>query len=462
MHKLRTFSIILPLLVCLGGAPALACRYNVRETGFVDLGIESYLFVGYVGDSVLEEQVSTFKEVCEEALAESNIQFELVNVDQQKDHKALTLPEFAGADSAPSAVLISPDGQRLAIDITEDGRPFKETLSEALDEITSSPVRTEILEGTAKNYGVVLLIEGPEAKANSDANEAAVEAVKTVESEMEYLPKPIANPPVTVTLDANSLADEKILLWSMGLDVNDVNDALGAIFYGSGRWIGPLFRGSQIEAQNLLSVLYVVGGDCECGLDYRWVQGTMLPVKLSEKVHSLAVESLGFDPENPMIKMEIGSIIGRSLGPYAYQRDPYGYQELVIETDSPEDAAVAELNPAVDTAVEPDPDVETVTDQVAETAAAPDQAVETDDTIEDIVHAEPNKIIADVNDVPRADALHPADAANAARSRTNAQTGEDAQAGTFLSVGVMAGIAVGIFAVVIVIGIAVLVRARGQ
>jgi len=444
MHKLRTLSVILPLLVCLGAAPALACRYNVRETGFIDLGIESYMFVGYVSDSTPAEQVSTLQDVCEEALAESNIQFEVVNVDQQEDHKALELPEFAGSDSLPSAVLISPDGQRLAIDITEVGRPFKETLSEALDKITSSPARTEILEAAAHNYGAVLVIEGPDAKANSDANEAATEAVKTVESEMEYLPKAISAPPVTVTLDANSLAEEKILLWSMGLDVNDVNDTLGAIFYGSGRWIGPLFKGPQIDAQNLLSVLYVVGGDCECGLDYRWVQGTMLPARWTEKMHSLAVESLGFDPENPMIRMEIGSIVGRSLGPYAYQRDPYGYQELVIETEEPDDVNVAEPNLAVDTVGEPNLAIDTVADT--------GPAVE---TIKDIVHAEPNKIILDVNDVPRAEAIHPAESGDV----TSDGEGE---VSPFGSVGVMAGMAVVLFAVIIGIGITVLVRAKRQ
>jgi hypothetical protein len=72
----------------------------------------------------------------------------------------------------------------------------------------------------------------------------------------------------------------------------------------------------------------------------------MLPAKWDRKLHDHAVESLGFDPESPMIKMEIASIIGRGLGGRGYPSTPFGYQELIIESEpDTEEPAVNESEP---------------------------------------------------------------------------------------------------------------------
>jgi len=87
------------------------------------------------------------------------------------------------------------------------------------------------------------------------------------------------------------------------------------------------------------------------------LQGTMLPVRWDEKIQARVVESLGFDPENPMIKMEMSRIIGRGYS--SYPGVPFGYQEFVVEsvnepeqilpvqdqnTASPSSAAVAPVS----------------------------------------------------------------------------------------------------------------------
>ena len=40
------------LLACLLSVEALACRFNVRDVGFVDLGSEPYRLYIFVGDSM--------------------------------------------------------------------------------------------------------------------------------------------------------------------------------------------------------------------------------------------------------------------------------------------------------------------------------------------------------------------------------------------------------------------------
>ncbi len=332
MIKLYKLFVVICLWLCIQTHPALACRFNVRETGFVDLGIEPYYLYGYVSKDTPAEITSTFRQVSYAALMDSSIRVEIIDTDQQKDHPAMKGLDLWRTQSFPAAVLVSPDGQSLPVPVTKPGRPFKETLWSALDDILSSPKREEIVQQVSKTYGVVLLIEGADAEQNKKAKVAASGAIEKVSMQMEWMPKPIAHPPVLIVIDSESLSREKILLWSLGLDAEKVNKPYAAVLYGRARWIGPLFEGEEITEANLASVLFVIGADCECGFDYRWLQGTMLPVRWDEKIQARVAESLGFDPENPMIKMEMSRIIGRGFS--SYPGVPFGYQEFVVESES--------------------------------------------------------------------------------------------------------------------------------
>ena len=42
-----------------------------------------------------------------------------------------------------------------------------------------------------------------------------------------------------------------------------------------------------------------------------WPQGTRLPVRWDEQLHAQVAKSLGFDPDNPLVKIEVSRIIGR-------------------------------------------------------------------------------------------------------------------------------------------------------
>lgn len=354
LNSLRTVKLVVIscVLVGLSAYPAFACRYNVRETGFVDLGIEPYYLLGFVDKDTPAEITSDFEQLAAAALTDTNIEFKIINVDQQQeDHPAAKYLDLWKIESFPAAVLISPDGQSRALSVQRPNRPFKETLSSALDNILQSPKRKEILQQVSKTYGVVLLIEGPDAKENEKAKKAAESAIGQVASQMDYLPKPIEHPPVLVEMDSESLSNEAVLLWSLGLEVADVNAPLAAVLYARARWIGPLFHGQQITEDNVASVLFIIGADCECGFDHRWLQGTMLPVKWGEKLQARAAESLGFDPENPMIKSEIAWIVRRGYS--GYPSTPPIYREVAVES---EPAAPAEPNEPIQAASNAAPD----------------------------------------------------------------------------------------------------------
>jgi hypothetical protein len=200
-----------------------------------------------------------------------------------------------------------------------------------------SPIRQQILDKCADTYGAVLLIEGPDSQRNQAAREAASAAVSQIGAQLDSLPKPIGKPPALVVVDPKSLAREQVLLWALKLKAEDVNQPCAAVFYGRGRWIGPVFQGETFSVNNLTQLLSVIGADCECSLDHRWLQGTMLPARWDAALQQKVVQSTGLDPENPMTKMEMISIVRRGMGGAEYPGVPFDYREIQVGGDVEED-----------------------------------------------------------------------------------------------------------------------------
>ena len=182
--------------------------------------------------------------------------------------------------------------------------------------------------------------------------------IELVSSQMDMMPKAISQPPVLVVINSKSFKHERFLLWSLALDSEEVSEPRAAVIYGRGRWIGPMFKGKEITKENLANVLFIIGQDCECGLDHRWLQGTMLPARWTNEMQAQVTENLGFDPESPMIKMEMSMIVRR--GSYSYPGVPLGtlgYQEFAIEpNDSMEDRQNSPNNVEYTTIADPSPD----------------------------------------------------------------------------------------------------------
>jgi len=443
MIMIKASRLILALCACsvVGVLPASACRYNVRETGFVDLGIEPYVLCFYVDANTPAELAGKLRRISDEVLAGSNILPRLVDIDKQKGHPAIKHLDSAGL-SVPAGVLISPDGQSLPVPLSQPGQSLEQTLRGALDKILFSPKRKELLKAVAKAYGVVLVVEGPDPARNAEAKKAASAAIEHVKSQMDYMPKPVKYPPELVVLDAKSLAGEQVLLWSLGLEAKDVNEPHAIVLYGRARWIGPLFKGDQITMEDLASVLFIVGADCECGFDYRWLQGTMLPAKWTRKLHELAVDSLGFDPESPMIKMEIGSIVGRGMRGYYYAGAPYGYRELIFEPESASDYQEFEVQPLA----EPN-----------ESSPQVDSPLERDDSLK--LH-EPNTTQMQLEKVPGPNTAAIAKQNPAEPNVARAEPATRPAADIYMPVRSAALLTIGMFAVVVVVGIAVLARTK--
>jgi hypothetical protein len=125
-----------------------------------------------------------------------------------------------------------------------------------------------------------------------------------------------------VTLKKDAFSEERILLWSLGIEEAELAEPRAAVLYGRARWIGPLLRGAEITAEILYNILSVVGADCECNIDPRVMRGTSLPVEWDEKTRSQVAKDLGFDPDNPMVMTEVSQILrmGTLFYPEAFSR----------------------------------------------------------------------------------------------------------------------------------------------
>jgi len=273
-----------------------------------------YRLYFFIRNSTPKEFSSIFEQISYSAFFDSNVEVEIINVNQKADHPAIEYFNFWEIQSFPSAVLVSPDGRSLVLPISFSNQPFRETVRFLVENVVSSPKREEILKHIVKSYCVILLIEGEGLAGNENkrVHNVVNETAQKIAVIMNQLPKHIDEPPNVIVIPRESFYNERVLLWSLDINYNKVNEPCVAVLYGRGRKIGPVLEGEQITGSVLFNILSLIGLSCECGLDKRWMMGTMLPLRWGKKIQSDVVNFLGFDAESPMIKMEMSSIL--SLG----------------------------------------------------------------------------------------------------------------------------------------------------
>jgi len=59
----------------------------------------------------------------------------------------------------------------------------------------------------------------------------------------------------------------------------------------------------------------------------------MLPARWDETLQEATAQSLDLDPESPMVKMEMISIVRRGMGGFSYSGVPFGYQEVEVGSE---------------------------------------------------------------------------------------------------------------------------------
>ena len=339
----------LTLAVC-GSISALLCRFTVRDVGFVDLGDPNYQCYVIVTDGDSGGS-SSLRRAAKSVFADTNIEFELVETGSDEDHVVHRHLRELKIDRFPATVLVHPDGQATELPI---GGDFEQVATEVLETVADSDLRQRITDAVLRHYCVVLVIEGANVGKNQAAHAAVQTAFKAIEKVFDQMPKDVGALPLSITVPQTEQASEKVLLWSLGIQGVGADPSV-AVLTGRGRRFGSVLEGASINEDSVLGILSKVGESCECGLDRSWMRGVRIPLRWDVDTRQTATDILGFDPDNPLVKAEMSSIIAKGRNGHATKQgaEPtvadllLGYSEISVEEGleietEPVDASVSE------------------------------------------------------------------------------------------------------------------------
>ncbi|SVD53406.1 uncharacterized protein METZ01_LOCUS406260, partial [marine metagenome] len=191
-YKMKQLALI---LACLISMDTLACRFNVRDVGFVDLGSEPYRLFIFVPDDTPTSEIELLESTAYATYLDSNVKATVLNSkDALKSKAARFIPKEL---KTIQAVLVSPDGsQSLPVNLAEEGKPLAVTAWDGLESVFDSKRRNSVLSKVYEHYGVILIVEGKNAEENQRIGNLANRVVKSISGQMDKLEKEIREPPV--------------------------------------------------------------------------------------------------------------------------------------------------------------------------------------------------------------------------------------------------------------------------
>jgi len=285
--------VFLGMLIATGSA--MACRYTVRDSAFVDIGGSDWPLYIYT-DSKDERRVRIALEKQGLSLY-SNIKIQVVNVERDEGFQRVE-----GINSYPFAAFFSPGGDHKVFALQKD-------LLSIPSEIFTSPARDRILENMIHPFCAILIVEGRDDFINQSALKEATHAIEEIEPYMPIMDKPVGAPPVVITITEKERDQESLLLHSLNINDKEHASTHCVVLFGRGRTIGPVLKDEAISSDILCNIFQVAGTDCECNLNPDLLKGISLPIVWDEEMQKEAASVLGFDPENPMVKLEVSRII---------------------------------------------------------------------------------------------------------------------------------------------------------
>ncbi|MDN5213653.1 hypothetical protein QQ020_16395 [Fulvivirgaceae bacterium BMA12] len=288
---------------------SLNCRFNIREIGFAEISPDPYIFYYFHDNNLAENHLEVFRKNAGKIFNYSNVKIKVVNVASGND-PAINYLSNAESQRYPVGIMVSPDGRSLPIPITDSNGKSIAYLKSIID----SPVRSVIKNKLINKYAIVLLLEGEKAIENHHAKKMAEKAVDELEKIMPLMPKQIHEGPELITLTREEMEKEKMLLWSLGVKVSQIRQPLAIILYGRGRMMGDVVEYEQIQDNVLFKLLNIIGADCECGIDRKWMLGKLIPLSWEPRLREELFKQLEFDVDNPAILAEMSQIISIESG----------------------------------------------------------------------------------------------------------------------------------------------------
>ena len=286
--------------------PTKACRFTVREIGFSTLSQTNYTF------AILDNKDSNVNVLKQLRTYEkdSNIGIVHLNTKSESTHPIVALAKKQGVET-PALLLLSPNNR---VFVLQQGKAIDWPTIEKqfTDNILDSPLREALRKRTENTFAYILSFDGNNKAENTTARTIIDEACNQIKNVMPLMPKEVRYPPMVIHLSKEDMAAESLLLWSLEVAHNEATPQ-AVILYGRGRLIGEKLSFDQIKKNLTFKALSMIGADCECGLDRKWMLGAQIPMLWDASCRNNLAKTLGFDVDNPSILAEMSRIMAKEV-----------------------------------------------------------------------------------------------------------------------------------------------------
>lgn len=305
MKKIRIL-LFIGLLIGVN-VKAGACRFTVREIAYSILSQTKFSLVIIDGKQSVDNPVIREISACERL---SNLNTVVLNEKTDGTHPFVQLARDKGL-KFPAYFILAPNNEIL---------PLKEGASMSTSElkrvfyqeILNSPVRKEFLTDCHASFARVVLLESADEAKNQRASEMILNDCEQIQNLIPMMPKEIRMAPTVLTISQEQAKKEKVFLWSLGQD-SVVTEPRAVVLYGRARLMGQPLSYQQVLEGITYKYLSLIGADCECGLDRKWMLGRQALLKwTTESSQQLATE-LGFDVDSPSILAEMSRILAKEV-----------------------------------------------------------------------------------------------------------------------------------------------------
>ncbi|MCM4151029.1 hypothetical protein DHD05_05435 [Arenibacter sp. N53] len=314
---MQNLKIILAFLFALYVTTSQACRYTIREIGFSTLSKVTYVIYK------VDENSRLFPKQQAQGFAESNVKPMGLSLKEDASNPVTNFVEENNLP-LPAYILVDPEGRMLVL-----STPYLEGLERK--SVLFSPTQNQLLAELPHIYASVILIEGHNDADNSAARNHILKACERINNIIPNMPKLVKIGPNMKVISQNNFEEEKSLLWSLGIE-QAPKEPIAFIVYGRGRIMGEKIGLKDIKNDHIYKLLSIIGADCECGLDRKWMLGYQIPLNWPQNIRQGLSDDLGFDVDNPMILAEMSRILAIEN---KVPKDPnnVSFEPLVLDLD---------------------------------------------------------------------------------------------------------------------------------
>ncbi len=325
------------VLICMVMEVANACRFTVREIGFSTLSRDIYSLV--VVDRNADASDAYYQNM-RKRLEDSNINLSVLNPTTDADHPYVI--QIKGSKiHLPAQVLISPDGRMLELTTNDN-------ISDVVDEILDSPIRQRLRKDFSDVFSVIIQVDGKVEEKNKEVATHIQNDCHRIENIMPYMPKKVKNSPTSMRLSVADFERERILLWSLGIE-EQPNEPLAFVLYGRGRIMGEAVKIAEVADGKLYKLMSMIGADCECGLDRKWMLGNQIPLYWPTESRQQLADEVGFDVDNPMILAEMSRILAKETEANIAGEVDYGIEVIDLKSAFKNDVPEISYNKEAET-----------------------------------------------------------------------------------------------------------------